>query len=167
MPDSRIKDLPALPAVATSDFVPIDSLAGTRRTTVEEILALGGGAPVFYLANAGNTPFAIPARAPLIFVASDNGAGNIDITLPPNPSPGDLVRVKDVGSGRFVGLTNVFPAAGTIDGSAQFPSGPVIVGAQYQSRTFMFVPAPEGVGGVAEWVVVSDYGGNRGGPGLG
>jgi hypothetical protein len=122
----------------------------------------GGGStpPVFYT-TTGPT-FTVPARAPLILVAVDTSGGNVDVALPANPQPGDLVRVKTTGTGLRPGTTSLSSAGGnTIDGGPAWPTGPVAINA-FQAVNVMF--QPNGVGGLPEWSVVSDYGGTRGGP---
>jgi hypothetical protein len=129
---------------------------------LDEASGGGGGSapPVFYATSAASFP--IPARAPLIVVSANASVGNVDVVLPANPQPGDVVRIKSVAV-RGIGNVSLSSVADTIDGSASWPTGPIIVGTKYSCVNVMF--QPNGVGGVAEWSVVSDYGGTRGGPG--
>jgi hypothetical protein len=113
---------------------------------------------VFYATSAASFP--IPARAPLIVVSADTSGGNVDVVMPVNPQLGDVVRVKSTAP-RGLGSTTLSSAGNTIDGSPTWPSGPVVLNA-FSCVNVMY--QPNGVGGVAEWSVISDYSGTRGAP---
>jgi hypothetical protein len=172
MPDSRIKDLPALPVVATSDFVPIDSLTGTRRTTVADILALGGGGGGTLFRNVAHadSPYSLPP-APDTTVTVDCSDGNVSVDLPFRPPVGTRVTVKDVTPAGVVPGGHITVHGGTsgrlqdfIDDSTFYPSR-IVFGVIYSSVTLVYAPkTTRGSDPFNSWSVVAYYPGISGAP---